>query len=222
MRKAVFIFAVLFAAFLHAGGFEEKAETTRALLLKADADSVLLKQKLETASKRVLTLKNKNGFFNKLMLKRALSDANKLSYRVNYLQAEKLSLVNDLVTYSFMILDANSKEIKECIAAKCGSLESYKAVREKYSGVILEYGALSSGEETEQELLGLKDKDALLDVKDELDKKLVRLEQRIYILQEEKQIMRLLGENEKAAAIDGLIKNMKSSAVKIKEAYRRL
>lgn len=222
MKPISAIFFVLIFSLLYSSDFENKADAAAAALASARSELETVKALFEKETLKIEKLKGKTDFFAQAALKRSLSKANRLAYSVNFLHAEIDSITNDAVTYSFMLVDAYSRELKDCMKTGCSELEKIKEAREKYLSIILEYGTLAVEEESDQALLDLKQNEAVLDVRDELEKKMIRLEQRIFILEEEKAVMRGIKEIEKAAGIETLINKMEKAMKRLKADLENL
>lgn len=221
MKPVIAVIFVTFFSLLYSSEFEKKAESAAFSLVAAQAELASVRAEFDKQSLNIQKLKGRTGFFSEALLKRSLSKANRFAYRVNFLQAEIQSITEDLVTYSFILVDDYSQQIKKCLKEKCPDIDRLKAQREKHLEVILRYSPLEADEKADPSLLALKDKEAVLDVKDELDKTIIRLEQRIFILEEERAIMSALKEKEKTAKTDELIKKMKDAINKLKADLKR-
>lgn len=221
MKRALTVLFVLIFSVLYSSDFEKKAQAASAALASAQAELSKIRGEFDRQSPAIQRLKVKKDFISQFLLKRSLSKANRLAYRANFLQAESESITNDLITYSFILVDAHSQELKKCIKEGCAELEKIKADREIHLNIILKHGSLAAEEQADPGMLALKEKNAALDVIDELEKKIIRLEQRIFILEEERGIMSALNDNQKADEINELIKKMKTAMKNLRRSISR-
>lgn len=220
-RVMAVIFFLLFSQ-LHSSDFENKAAAAAAALASARAELASVRSQFEKESVKIKKLKGSTCFFAEKALKRRLSKANRTAYREKFLQAEVEKAINDLVTYSFILVDSYSGKIRQCLQDGCRDIDGLKTARARHLAVVLKYGSLETEENSDPAFFGMKEKEAVLDVRDELDKKIIRLEQRIFILEEELSLMTALNEKEKAAEIQALIKKMKTAMKELRADVLRL
>ncbi len=154
--------------------------------------------KYEAVSRKIDSIKNEktSGFFipfiNTLKLNYLLKAGNKLGYESYTLNRELTALKDDYFTFSMLVIDEYTKKVKDCAAAGCPEL---KAIFDAREGWVKATGAFESFYKLEAAPEMLADnmtQEAKKDLIEFMKRKLVQLDERIYMMKEEKQILNLV------------------------------
>jgi|DewCreStandDraft_4_1066084.scaffolds.fasta_scaffold03217_1 hypothetical protein len=173
---------------------EKELETITAELNKK-------KIKYEEQIKKINNLKNtKNKFIlldfvNNLYLKYYLGNANNLSFDISNLTQKQREKSNEYFTLVSLIMTEYGEKIKKCIQNKCSDLYKLYNERKKWLEIIKNYESyigLDLALSVFQEKYDKKSKNDLLEY---LDKKIIQIDQRIYLLKDEINLDILLKKN---------------------------
>jgi len=200
--------------------FINKANTAeKNLKIKEKEYSIIKKEKDYTAQKVNMLKAGATGrmwalkFINNIRLGYYLMRGNDYAYRANALDKEIKEMKEEYFTYSSLIIEEYDKKINECIKSKCPDLKNIYGDREKWMDKIRDYEDIlqiyiytpASGKN--------QNKQADEDFNAYLNKKLIQVEERIFILQDEKNI----GKEVKAAGIKISQKETDELTLKIKK-----
>ncbi len=215
------MFAIISSAFsADMADFISKANTADKNLKIKEMQYSSIKKQNNFIMQKINTLKagENNGmwlqkFFRNLQLGYYLRQGNNCAYKMNALDKEIKELKEVYFTYSSLIIEEYDKKILECIKSKCEELKNIYAAREKWMANIRNYGDILWIDISVPDTAHYQDKQAAEDIKAYLNKKLIQIEERIYILQDEKNI----GKAVKAAGIKIKQNEMDEMTAGIKE-----
>ena len=176
--------------------FIAKAESTgRALAIK-QGELKRIKVRYEYTAKKIDELKAEKekggigGAVSSMKLSYYLQSGNKTGYRQYILNGEINSLRDERFTYIMIIIDEYTKQLKECFKAKCGRAGWLFSEREKWMGALEEYRDILRMDFDLREMIGSLKTEAKDDLKKYLEGKAVQADERLYLLKEEKNILR--------------------------------
>ena len=199
MKKIIFFIILLFAV-----SSVYSADKKNLSDFITDAESVAremeeVKQKLsdekakyETKIKKIECLKNKkNDFFlfnfiNEVILKYYLGGANASAFKISNLTRKQRELNNDYFTLVSLITTEYGEKIRGCIKNKCPDLKDLYNSRIKWLDIIKNYESYIGVDLAFDIFERQYDEKSKKDLIEYLDKKIVQIDQRIYILNEEK------------------------------------
>ena len=123
-----------------------------------------------------------------IKLKYYLNAGNNLAYKMYAAETRIRELKEDYFTFVSVIIDEYNAALRECAAKKCGALKDLYDKRKKWSDVVKNFEDVLNIDLSGIELVNNYNTGAEKDIKEYLQKKIIQAEQRIYILDEEKQV----------------------------------
>ncbi|GEM_PF-6692947 len=164
----------------------------------------------ESISKSSGIVKN----FKQIFLNYYLFKGNKIAYKIGFLRNKLKEFKDDYFTYVVLIIDEYNKKIDRCINEKCAIelLEKIYFERKKWIELLKNYEEILSIEELIPVLYVKKQGEVKDDIKSYYEKKLIQVNQIIFILSEEKEIRKkvvrygIKSEQEKITEIEDKIK----------------
>ncbi|MCX8094283.1 MAG: hypothetical protein N3E50_09000 [Candidatus Goldbacteria bacterium] len=236
MKKIIFIFLVfLITIFISASekknlnDFINDADNIAAELAKVTAELNNQKIKYEEKIKKIEILKNKKSdfflenFINGLLLKYYLGNANNLAFKISNLTKKHRELNNDYFTIVSLILTEYGEKIRNCIKNKCKELKKLYVDRIKWLDIVKNYENYIGVDLAFDIFEKNYDEKSKKDLVEYLEKKLIQIDQRIYILEDEIKIDILLKNNgfktddKKIKEINEKIKELKNLKYVLKE-----
>jgi hypothetical protein len=176
--------------------FTAKADNTGKVLAVKQAELKRIKVRYEYTAKKIDELKAEkekggiNGALSSMKLSYYLQSGNKTGYRQYILNSEINSLRDERFTYIMIIIDEYTKQLKECFKTKCGRAKELFSEREKWMGALDEYRDILQIDFDLREMIGSLKTEAKDDLKKYLEGKAVQADERLYLLKEEKNILK--------------------------------
>lgn len=199
--KKIFLtcLAAVFFAAAYAQAPEEfiiKAETAGKILAKKQAEQIRAKKRYEYTAKKINQIKEEKakggikGTLSSMKLSYYLKTGNRAGYRNYILGNEIRELRDERFTYIMIIIDEYTKTLRECFKSKCRQADELFAKREKWMAVLNEYKDMLQIDFDFKDMLGNLKTGAKEDLKKYLEGKLVQADERLYLLKEEKIILK--------------------------------
>lgn len=157
--------------------------------------------KYEKIIEKIENLKNKKyeifllEFFYNLYLKYQLGIANNLAYKIYALTKKQRELNNDYFTLVSLITTEYGEKIMDCIKNRCAELKDLYNERIKWLDIIKDYEKYIGIDLVSYIFEEKYDEKSKKDLLKYLDKKIMQIEQRIYLLESERNIDVLLKAN---------------------------
>ncbi|MGD0565723.1 MAG: hypothetical protein ABSA34_00135 [Candidatus Goldiibacteriota bacterium] len=205
-KMALVLSASLITLFpaLYAGenpGFEAKAREYSAQLEKKQSEYLRVKSRYEQMLRRLNELKERTkknpvaSFINSMKMDYYLKAGNSAGYKIYVLNRQIKELSGECFTYDSLVAGDLTKKFQDCIENKCGEAQRIYDEREKWTAMALGTGeALVFDIDVKGMLEGMSP-EAKEDLRQYLKKKMVQIEERIYMLREEKEINTAAGKN---------------------------
>ena len=200
MRKTALILFVSFITAFSAlyavenTGFAAKAQEYSAQLAKKQSEYLRIKSRYEQMLRRLNELKERReanpvaSFINSMKMDYYLKAGNSAGYKIYVLNRQIKELSGECFTFDSLVAEDLTKRFQDCVENKCGQAQNIYDEREKWAAMALGTGeALIFDIDIKGMLEGLSP-EAKEDLKQYLKKKKVQIEERIYMLREEKDI----------------------------------
>ncbi len=163
--------------------------------------------------------------FKELFLNYYLFKGNKIAFKISFLRDKLKEAKDDYFTYIVLIIDEYNKKIDRCINDKCAFklLEKIYSERKRWIELIKNYEEILSIEELIPVLYIKKPGEVKNDIKSYYEKKLIQVNQIIFILSEEKEIRKKVAkygikdEEEKISEIKNKIKLLINKKMEIEK-----
>jgi hypothetical protein len=213
MKKMFFVFVIFFtinficvADKKDIDGFIKEADKILRETEKVKKELNNERVKYENRTGKIEILKDKKNSFiaenliNNLLLKYHLGRANNSAYKIYKLTKKQRELNNDYFTIVSLIMTEYGEKIKTCIISKCPDLQYLYNERTKWVDIIKNYEGYI-GVDLVFDIFEKKyDEKSRKDLIDYLNVKIIQIEQRIYLLNEEILINDML-KNSKAVSV---------------------
>jgi hypothetical protein len=200
MKKTVIIFLALMIPFFSAllaqenADFAGKAREYTAQLLKKQSEYLRVKSRYEQMLRRLNELKSRNegnplsGFVNSMKMDYYLKAGNSAGYRIYVLNKQIKELSAECFTFDSLVVEDLTKKFQECLNTKCGQAQQIYDDREKWTSMAMGTGEVLIFDLDIRGMLEGLSAEAKEDLKEYLTKKQVQIDERIFILKEEKGI----------------------------------
>lgn len=200
MKKTLFVCLMLgIFVVLHAQGPDEfiaKVRDTGKILTKKETEQIRLKKRYEYTAKKINELKEERakggltGAISSIKLSYYLKAGNKTGYRQYILNNEITELRDERFMYNMLIIDEYTKMLKECFKSKCKQAGELFEKREKWMTSLDDYKDMLQIDFDFREMIGGLNITAKEDLKKYLESKIVQADERLYLLKEEKNVLK--------------------------------
>jgi hypothetical protein len=188
------IFVLAYAQF--PDEFIAKAENTGKILAKKETERIRLKKRFEYTAKKIDELKEekaKGGFsgaISSMKLGYYLKTGNITGYRQYILNDEIRELRDERLSYIMIIIDGYTKTLEDCFKSKCPQAAGLFGRLEKWMSSLDEYKDMLQIDFDFRGMIGGLKPDAKDDLKKYMESKIVQADERLYLLKEEKNILK--------------------------------
>lgn len=176
--------------------FIVRANDTGKALERKKTEQIRLKKRYEYTEKMINRLKEeraKGGFYgtiSSMRLSYYLKNGNKTGYRQYILNNEIRELRDERFTCIMIIIDGYTKNLKDCLKTRCSQAGELFNNREKWMASLEEYKDMMHIDFDFRDLIGELKDEAKDDLKKYLEGKSIQADERLYLLREEKNILK--------------------------------
>ena len=174
--------------------FTAKASEYTAQLLSKQSEYLRVKSRYEQMLRRLNELKSRNegnplsGFVNSMKMDYYLKAGNSAGYRIYVLNKQIKELSAECFTFDSLVVEDLTKKFQECLDTKCGQAQRIYDDREKWTAMAMGTGEVLIFDLDIKGMLEGLSAEAKEDLKEYLTKKQVQIDERIFMLREEKGI----------------------------------